>query len=540
MKRKLLILTALLMLFGITAAAENVGDVIGEVYPTDIRTDICGYEIPAYNIGGETAVLVSTLSNYGFDVKFEDGIAYADYNGQKEKTPVPAPTKSNINVLYTDIKVKINGIEVPSFNIDGSMAIPIERTCETYLEANKDNEISDFSLNYIWCEPDKTLSLDISDDRVSYQDFMIDLIKAAHMDFNSNFYNHYVKTDDEENTNLAYLEKFSDIKNTKIEKYIDLLVKADLIDAYGYEDGSKLHPYRGVTRTDAAFLISRLLGCPYDYTEAFDYYISYSTYSSYDYLKPIFEEYKETMPDYVNYDIPAYDAYKIQEWSKPYFAHLLDINILAFDDNNYIKPNDFLTKDNENKLITLMLQYMEEGMTDKEIGFVLESIESGFKKDFNMVHTLTSPAQTVDGILYVPMYSIFNKTYREHFERSHYADALKPNASKESKLEVTAGDYYTCIFNNHYLFMGDWGVVYNVFPGINAYVAKIFRQSAAGLFMPKLIQLDYPVRKLYGEPMIPIYDYNTGSLIENLFGENFDTETNIYTFKYHTSYPVGS
>lgn len=85
MKRKIFILVALFMLFGITATAENVGDVIGAVYPTDIITDICGYEIPAYNIGGETAVLVSALSNYGFDVKFEDGIAYADYDWQKRK-----------------------------------------------------------------------------------------------------------------------------------------------------------------------------------------------------------------------------------------------------------------------------------------------------------------------------------------------------------------------------------------------------------------------------------------------------------------------
>ncbi len=80
------------------------------------------------------------------------------------------------------------------------------------------------------------------------------------------------------------------------------------------------------------------------------------------------------------------------------------------------------------------------------------------------VHTLTSPAQTVDGILYVPMYSIFNKTYREHFENSPCADALKPNASKESKLRVTAGDYYACIFNNHYLFMGDRGISIQCFP----------------------------------------------------------------------------
>ena len=67
------------------------------------------------------------------------------------------------------------------------MAIPIERTCEIYTEANKDNEISDFFLNYVWCEPDKHCRWIISDDRVSYQDFMIDLIKAAHMDFDSNF-----------------------------------------------------------------------------------------------------------------------------------------------------------------------------------------------------------------------------------------------------------------------------------------------------------------------------------------------------------------
>lgn len=121
------------------------------------------------------------------------------------------------------------------------MAIPIERTCEIYTEANKDNEISDFFLNYVWCEPDKTLSLDISDDRVSYQDFMIDLIKAAHMDFDSNFYNHYVKLMMKKTQILLILKNSANIKDTKLEKYINLLVKADLIDEYSYENGSKLH-----------------------------------------------------------------------------------------------------------------------------------------------------------------------------------------------------------------------------------------------------------------------------------------------------------
>ena len=89
-----------------------------------------------------------------------------------------------------------------------------------------------------------------------------------------------------------------------------------------------------------------------------------------------------------------------------------------------------------------------------------------------MLHTLTSPAQIVNGILYVPIYSIFNKTYREHYVDNITADALKLNVSKENGIVISIGGDFTCIFNNHYLFMGDWGIVYNVFPGINAYVEK--------------------------------------------------------------------
>ena len=70
------------------------------------------------------------------------------------------------------------------------------------------------------------------------------------------------------------------------------------------------------------------------------------------------------------------------------------------------------------------------------------------------------------------------------------------------------------------------------FPGINAYVEKRFSQSSGGAYIPNLIRLDYPIRKLYGEPMLPIYDYNTDSQIENSFGINFDTEANIYNFRY--------
>ncbi len=96
---------------------------------------------------------------------------------------------------------------------------------------------------------------------------------------------------------------------------------------------------------------------------------------------------------------------------------------------------------------------------------LMNSNRVGFKKDFYMLHTLTSPAQIVNGILYVPIYSIFNKTYREQYVDNITADALKLNVSKENGIVISIGGDFTCIFNNHYLFMGDWGIVYNVFPG---------------------------------------------------------------------------
>ncbi len=107
-----------------------------------------------------------------------------------------------------------------------------------------------------------------------------------------------------------------------------MLVKADLIDEYSYENGSKLHPYRGVTRTDAAFFISKFWDVRMTMRRLFDYYIS--KYGHYNHIEQIFESYKETIPDYVNYDIPSYDAYKIQEWSKPYFCIFIGYKYIGF------------------------------------------------------------------------------------------------------------------------------------------------------------------------------------------------------------------
>ena len=40
------------------ADAENVGDVIGEIYSTDILATVDNVPIPSYNIGGRTVIVL--------------------------------------------------------------------------------------------------------------------------------------------------------------------------------------------------------------------------------------------------------------------------------------------------------------------------------------------------------------------------------------------------------------------------------------------------------------------------------------------------
>lgn len=59
------------------AAAFQIGDVIGEVLLTDIRTYIDGEPIKSYNIAGRTAVIAQDLADYGFSVSFDEALAHA-------------------------------------------------------------------------------------------------------------------------------------------------------------------------------------------------------------------------------------------------------------------------------------------------------------------------------------------------------------------------------------------------------------------------------------------------------------------------------
>jgi len=113
-------------------SALNIGDEIGDVLNTDIKTYIDDNRIPSYNINGKAAVIIKDLINYGFDSVYNNATrtTTVTYNSKKAITPLTSfdETKGQVGTVafkyvYTDIVAIVNGKEVESFNIKGNLAI---------------------------------------------------------------------------------------------------------------------------------------------------------------------------------------------------------------------------------------------------------------------------------------------------------------------------------------------------------------------------------------------------------------------------------
>lgn len=110
----------------------KVGDVIGNVLNSDIKTYINGQRIPCYNINGRAVVLLTDLRNYGFDVNYDSmtRTSAITRNIWKKFTPIEniqnntaKPGTVAFSYLYTDIIAISNEKLVESFNVQGNLAI---------------------------------------------------------------------------------------------------------------------------------------------------------------------------------------------------------------------------------------------------------------------------------------------------------------------------------------------------------------------------------------------------------------------------------
>lgn len=125
--------TVILLTISTSVFAAN-GDEAGYIYSTDIVAYIDGMAIPSYNIGGKTVVIAEDLSDYGFDVVWNEETrqlklyskelpeSIPEYTSQKAKTSGEVIGK----IYETNIMAYVNGMWVESYNIGGRTALVIE------------------------------------------------------------------------------------------------------------------------------------------------------------------------------------------------------------------------------------------------------------------------------------------------------------------------------------------------------------------------------------------------------------------------------
>lgn len=158
--KKLLMTILLLWLIFLNVNAAN-GDIAGTIYSTDIKAYINGVEVPSYNIGGKTAVVIEdilkesshsyTYSDYYRTLKIWSLSAKALVSGTSATTQ-----KSGLpigKIYETDIKTTIYDTQLSSYNLGGKTAVVIE-------ELGGDKEFSVLGGRYFWDEQNRTISLE--------------------------------------------------------------------------------------------------------------------------------------------------------------------------------------------------------------------------------------------------------------------------------------------------------------------------------------------------------------------------------------------
>lgn len=177
MKKTLVAFLAFLAVISLHVCASAApGDVVGEIYSTDILAVINGEPIESYNIGGRTAIIAEDLYDeyYGFAYEYNDSTrtlyVYTSYEVSPRDRGVDRGKVGEIigNIYETDIKVIFNGHEVPGYNIGGRTAVVIEDLGA--MDGTSPNEqygYSKYLCNFTWDNDTRTVTLDTLTDNYS-------------------------------------------------------------------------------------------------------------------------------------------------------------------------------------------------------------------------------------------------------------------------------------------------------------------------------------------------------------------------------------
>ncbi|GEM_PF-5953066 len=131
----IIFLLVMLSAAGMTAQAAP-GDIAGDIYETNISTQFCGYDIPAFAADGKTLIAAEDLGQYGYTVYYSNDarclfVTYSSAPGESvppvERTTEQWTAGKICGHYYeSDIRVVVNGEYVQGYALDGKMAVCVE------------------------------------------------------------------------------------------------------------------------------------------------------------------------------------------------------------------------------------------------------------------------------------------------------------------------------------------------------------------------------------------------------------------------------
>lgn len=161
MRRQGAIITIIICFLLVTSAGAEgykIGDVIDEIYYSDIVTFFEGKKIPSFNLGGRTAIVVEDLRDYGFDVIWDGNVRRLDVTFKgcaNDRVGTRKELTNNKNfqlgeivgkIYYSDITTYLNGQKIHSFNLGGRTGIIVE-------------DLRNHGFDVIWNNSERTLHI---------------------------------------------------------------------------------------------------------------------------------------------------------------------------------------------------------------------------------------------------------------------------------------------------------------------------------------------------------------------------------------------
>lgn len=172
MRKSIFAMLTLLIAIGAPSNTVANGGVVGKIYSTDIVAYVGENEVPSYNIGGRTAIVLEDLcsADYGcpFRCYYDDSQRLLTVTGRTpwvsgSKVQRGAVGRTVGDVYDTDIRVMLNGIDIQGYNIGGKTAVCIEDIGSIAESPNESYGYSKYAAKFEWNENERKVSLAFAD-----------------------------------------------------------------------------------------------------------------------------------------------------------------------------------------------------------------------------------------------------------------------------------------------------------------------------------------------------------------------------------------